>query len=379
MKKFFRNNTILRQLLLVIASVLLGSVFLWISGYEPLSIINGLKLAFTTDLDGTIRWAIPLILAGLAVSVTYRAQVFNLGVDGQLHIGACAAMFAALYVFPQEGGNPVLGIAGVSLAAMLAGALFALVPALLRIYLNTDEVVTTLLLNFVASLFVDFLILGPMHGTGSLAEANTTNYAPEYMWLPRLEKLFGKTTATVGIYIAIAICLILAFVMFRTRFGHEVKIVGRNRNLAQYSGINSKRIILYTMLLSGAIGGLVGAMEVLGPLRRMPQYFNDGLGFDGVVVALLANNNPIGCIFAGFFFGGLRNGVLNMERFSDVPAAVSDLVQAIVILAVSAQFTVPFIGKSIAHLKEKKAGKSAAQRREAVLRAEELPAEEETV
>jgi simple sugar transport system permease protein len=130
--------------------------------------------------------------------------------------------------------------------------------------------------------------------------------------------------------------------MHRTRVGHEIKVVGNNRLLAKYSGIKDKRVILTSMLLSGGIAGSIGATEVLGPLHRMPQDFNPGIGFDGVVVSLLAKNNPVGVIFAGFFFGALRNGALNMERFSEVPAAVSDVVQAIIILIVSAQVTIPF-------------------------------------
>lgn len=341
MSKIKNSSVVIRQIVLIIVSLIVGSIILWVSGYDPFSIFSGLGTAFTTNLGGTIRWAIPLILSGLAVSVTYRAQVFNLGVDGQLLIGASAAMFVS-FLLPAD-GNSFLSIVIVIVGAMIAGAAFALIPALLRVYLNTDEVITTLLLNFVGTLFVDFLILGPMKGTGEMSHSNTTNYVHENMWLPRLEGLFGSTTATIGIFIAIGVCLIMGFVMFRTRFGHDVKIVGRNTLFAKYSGIHPGRVILLTMLLSGCIAGLVGALEVLGPLRRMPQNFNPGIGFDGVVVALLAYNNPIGCIFSGFFFGALRNGALNMERFSDVPAAMSDIVQAIVILIVSAQVAVPFL------------------------------------
>ena len=138
---------------------------------------------------------------------------------------------------------------------------------------------------------------------------------------------------------AIAVAIGMAFLFYRTTIGYALKMVGQNRRFAVYGGISPVKTFMIAMIGSGAIGGLVGAMELLGVMRRMPQGFNPGLGFDGIVVALLARNNPIACIFAALFFGMLRTAADNMERFADTPRTVVQIVQAIIVLAVSAQLS----------------------------------------
>ena len=331
-----------KKLALILIAMLIASLFLFVSGYDFFAVFRGVWLGITSDFAGTIRWMTPLLFTSVAVCLSQKAKLFNLGVDGQLYLGACAAACIALHV---TGLPPLATILIAMLAGMLAGLLYAGIPALLKIYFGADEVVTTLLLNFVAVQFTEWLVLGPLKPQEVTGTTSTANFAKE-LWLPRI---LTPSQANVGLFIALFCAVVIAFVMYKTTFGHEVKIVGANDRFAKYSGINATRIILCTMLISGAIAGLAGTVEILGSLHRLPTGFNQDIGFDGIVVSLLAQNNPIGCIVASFFFAALKNGASNMERTTDVPAAVSEIVQALVILTVTVTIVVPRLKSYLAN------------------------------
>lgn len=333
----------MKQVLIIIAAIALASLFLAVTGYDVFGVFKGLIRGITMDIGGTLRWTIPLIFTGLAICVAFRAQVFNLGVDGQIYLGAITATFIGLH---YKDLPFYIGIPMAIIAAGTVGAFFAWIPGLIKVLWGANEVVSTLLLNFIALLFTDYLILGPMRGSGAMANASSSNKLPESYWLPKIEAL-TPSTANYGLFIGIGLALLLAFIIYRSTLGFEVKIVGANPLLARYSGMNSKKVILSVMLISGFIGGLAGAVEIMGVHHRFPSGFNSGLGFDGIVVSLLANNNPIGVLFSAFFLGAIRNGALNMARSTDIPSSVIDIVQAIIILTVSAQFTFPYLKKRI--------------------------------
>lgn len=333
---------IYKQIILILVALLIATIFLALSDYEPLAIIKGVIYSFTNDFPGTIRWSIPLILSGLAVCITYKSEFFNLGVDGQIYIGASAATIAALSM--PKSVPAFLAISLVILVAMIAGALYAMIPALMKVYLNTNEVVSTILFNFIASLFVEFLVSGPMLDRSEGTNLNASPIIPENTWMPRIS-FMQPSTANIGIILAIIIAIVMAFIFFKTTLGHEIKIVGANPVLAKYSGMNPKKNVIQVMLISGGIAGLVGAIEVMAIQHRLLPGFNPDFGFDGIVVSLLGNNNPIGVFFSGIFFGALKNGGVNMERMSDVPSAVSDIVIAIVILIIGVKLSVPIFKK----------------------------------
>ncbi|MDR3338308.1 MAG: ABC transporter permease [Treponema sp.] len=333
---------VFRQIILIIISLLFTVVFLALSGYEPFAVINGIIESLTSDIAGTVRWATPLILAGLAFCVSRKAGFFNLGIDGQIYLGAVTGVCVALLI--PEGMSHPLGVVLVLIAAMTGGALFALIPAFMRVYLHTDEVVSTLLLNFVGSFFVRFLVNGPMRDPGNNVNLNASPLLARNTWLPRLSFL-APSSANAGIYIAIAMVILIAFVFYQTTLGHEIKITGSNPLLARYSGIQPNRIAILVMMFSGAVAGMIGAIEVFAVQHRLLADFNPSFGFDGIVVALLGNNNPIGIFFSGLFFGALRNGGINMERATDVPSAVTKIVMAIIIIIISIKITLPMIRK----------------------------------
>lgn len=332
-----------RQLMMMLVAIVIVMVFLAVSGYSPLTVWQGLGRAFSRDLAGTIRWATPMILAGVAICIPFKAQVFNLGVDGQIYLGGIAATWVAL-ALPSD-GSPA-GLILVFAAAALAGALFAMIPALLNVYCNTDIVVTTLLMNFVGQYLTEFMAAEVMRDPEKLTQVNASRTLPENLWLPKLAA-FGNSSANVGIYIAVIVALAVAFLFFKTTLGYEIKIVGSNANFARYGGIRSNTIILKVMALSGAVAGIIGAIEVTATQHRLIAAFNPDIGFDGIVVALLANNNPLGVLLSGLFFGGLTNSGNVMERVTDVPHIVTQIVMAIIILTISANIT-------IRHFKRKK-------------------------
>ena len=327
-----------KQVCLIVIALILATISLAVSGYEPFAIVNGIFKGLTSDIAGTVRWATPLVLAGLAICVTYKAEVFNLGVDGQLYMGAAAA--TAIAVKMPSSMNHGVSVVVIFLAAMVAGALFAMIPAMMKVYLGTNVIVSTLLLNYIAELFIEFLVAGPLRDPVSGTNLNASAVFPDNTWLPRIS-YFAPSSANVGAYIAIVVLIILAFIFFKTTFGHEIKIVGANPVLAEYSGMKPKKTLIQVMAMSGAIAGIIGAIEVTAVQHRLLAGFNPGFGFDGIVVSLLANNNPVGVLFSGIFFGALKNGGINMERLTEVPSAMTEIVMALIFITISANYVLP--------------------------------------
>lgn len=328
-----------RRVAMMLVAIVIVMIFLAVSGYDPAAVLQGLGRAFTRDLAGTIRWATPLILAGVAVCIPFKAEVFNLGVDGQIYLGAIASTWIAL-ALPETAGR--LGLLPVFLAGAAAGALFALIPALMKVYFGTDMVVTTLLLNLVGQLLTEFMAAEVMRDPEKITQMNASRTLPETLWMPKLGA-FGASSASVGIYLAVIVALIAAFLFFKTTLGYEIKLVGANQQFARYGGMKPNGIILKVMALSGAVAGVIGAMEVTAVQHKLIAAFNPDIGFDGIVVALLANNNPLGVILSGFFFGALKNGGSIMQRVTSVPQIVTEIIMAIIILTISADVGFKFI------------------------------------
>ena len=330
---------ILRQILLIAVSIGLATLFLWVSGYEPFSILQGMWKGVTSDLASMVRWSTGLILAGLAVCVTFKAEIWNLGIDGQIYMGGAAAAALAL-ALPE--GSQFLSVSAMVIVGMLAGMLYAMIPALLKVFFETNEVVSTLLLNFIAIRFVEYLVSGPMQDPTSITKLNASQKLPVWTWIPRL-KIFDPSPANIGFYLAIVAVIIIAFVFYKTKLGYEIKIIGTNANLGVYGGMKPKWVTVMVMCISGALAGLIGVIEVAAVQHRLINAFNPDFGFDGIVVSLLANNNPVGIILSGLFFGNLRNAGIAMERVTETPSAITDIVMAIVILTITANFAIPRI------------------------------------
>lgn len=325
-----------KQILLIFLALVVCSIFLLCMGYDPYIVVKAIRKAIVSDLGGTVRWATPYIMTGLAVALTFKANIFNMGVDGQLYLGSIAAVWLATHLADWPSG---VAIPFIMVFSMIVGGLYATIPALLKIRLNCDEVVTTLLLNYVAYYFTDYLVLGPMLGSGSLVAAQSTEYISENLWLPKLS-WFGDSNANFSLFIALGFVLLIAFLLYKTRFGYEIKICGSNMEFARYGGISAARTVMLVMVLSGMLGGATGAMEILGVHHRFSYRYSTDVGMDGVVIALLAGNNPFGAILTGFFYGALKNGASIMQRIADVPSSLVDIVRGSIVLIITADFSI---------------------------------------
>ncbi len=324
----------LPNLVAVGVALAIGGILILAIGENPfgafLALLDGAFGSFSA-LAGTLRVASPLILTGLAVTVAFRAGVVNLGVEGSLYLGALCAALAGIH-FAGLPGALHLPLALATGAAV--GGLWSFFPGYLRVKLRVDEVVATLMLNYVAILLVDFLVLSyfmdPSIGTTSDRPATVT--VPESARLPFLWEANGLT---VGVLIGVALVGLFAWLYRRSIWGYESDITGVNKRFAHFGGVDTSRIALSSMVVSGLLGGLAGATLSLGIFGRYVAGLSIGLGFEGIAVALIGQLNPVGVLFSAFFFGALKNGGVAMELAVDVPRDIVLVVQGLVLMLVT--------------------------------------------
>jgi simple sugar transport system permease protein len=273
---------------------------------------------------------VPLILTGLAAAVAFRARFYNIGAEGQLYLGA----LAAVAVGGLHGGTgfdlpaPLLFIAMLG-AAMLAGAAWLALAALLRARLAVDEVVTTLLTNFVVLLFVSWMLDGPMKDPAAMGWPQSVALKPDL----ELAKLVERSRLHAGLLIALAAAIALWAVQKFTALGFEMRAVGANREAARFAGIPVDATLIKTALISGALAGLAGAVEVAGRTTYVTLDMSPGYGYAGIVVAMLAALHPLGVVLAALFIAGMFVGADSMSRVVTVPTYVADVIVAVSLLA----------------------------------------------
>jgi simple sugar transport system permease protein len=295
-------------------------------------VVASIVRSFTADLGGTIRWATPLILTGLGTCIAFRGRVWNIGLDGQIYLGAIFASWIGLGLASQL--PPTLAIPLVLLGSMLGGLVWAAIPGLLRVVWGAPEIITTIILIPVAELLTDWVVLGPLRGNAAVAATLATNPLDQQLWLV---SPFAGSQANIGFLIAVSMALVTAVFLFRSTYGYELAMMGESPRFAFFGGIDNPRVFMRAMLLSGALGGLAGGLEVLGVVHRLAMRFNPGLGFDGIAVSLVAGNQPLAIVASGVFFGALRTGGNNLQRLTDTPRDIVSIVSAVVILAVTAR------------------------------------------
>ena len=278
----------------------------------------------------TLTRATPLILTGLAAAIAFRAHLYNIGAEGQLYAGA----LAAVAVGGLHGGTgfdlpvPVLVVAMVG-AAMLAGALLMALPAFAKTRFGVDEVVTTLLLNFIVLLFVSMMLDGPMKDPTAMGWPQSVALREEL----ELPKLAERTRVHAGLIVAVALAALAWAVLRLTTFGFEVRAVGVNARAARFAGVPVTRTILVVALASGAVAGLAGAIEVAGRTGYVTLDMSPGYGYTGIVIAMLAGLNPLGVIAAAVFVAGVLVGADSMSRAVAVPTYIADVIVAFALIA----------------------------------------------
>ncbi|PSQ31038.1 ribose ABC transporter permease [Halobacteriales archaeon SW_6_65_46] len=289
---------------------------------------------FGRQMALTLRETTVLLFAGLGVAVAFRAGIFNIGAQGQLVVGSLASVLAVLQVAPLVGG--VLGTAvslSVGLAAgALAGGLYAAIPGVLKSYVDANEVITTIMLNFIATGVVGYLVLNHVKDPESFATQTRT--IPDHANVPTI--LFEPTANFSVLALGVGVLLVggVYYLLAHTAFGYDLRTSGLQPEAAEYGGVNSKRTIVASFSLSGAlagIGGAVYALMILGKFQTgVPSY-----GFDGITVSILAGNNPLGVGFAAFLFGVLKSGAGVVNFATDVPPQLVDTLRGLIILFVA--------------------------------------------
>lgn len=329
-------------------ALILGGVIMFICGYNPLAAYGAiLQGAFggTKAVSQTLVQATPLIFAGLAYTVAARANMINLGIEGQLYIGALGtSMFALLPLHLP----PLLWIPLSLLCGMVFGGLYAGLVGFMKVRFGSNEVIATMMLNTIAVNFVEYAVNYPLKEQGK-SIAQTAKFA-QATWLP---KIVDKTQLTIAVLIAVGACILIKLLFDRTVIGYEIKCVGQSLKASETAGIRIGRVVIVSMLISGAIAGLLGGTHVIGVDRRLIAGFSSGYGFDGIAVAALAADSPVAVIFAGIIFGALRAGSMVLNRTTGVPTEFIDVIQALIILLVAA----PLLVKEILRLKQRKSGR----------------------
>jgi ABC-type uncharacterized transport system permease subunit len=332
-------------LLAVFTGLVAGAVVIYLSGSSPILAYRGLwEGAFGSPraLSETAVWATPYIFVGLALAISFQGGLFNLGGDGQLALGALFAV-AVGYLLPGVLHAEIpaaIHLPLTLLAGMLGGLIWGAIPGWLKARTGANEVITTIMFNYIALLFVAYLLNGPMKDP---SPTNMLARTPQIAETARMAPLFAGYRVHWGLILALGTAVAAWFLLGRTAFGFEIRTTGVNPEAAEYAGMNNRRIIVLTLGLSGMLAGLAGAVEVTGLYYRHDLSYSAGIGFDAIAIALLGRNQPLGVVLAAFLFAAMRSGASRMQFVAQIPVDIISVVQAFILLFVAADVIIRYI------------------------------------
>ena len=304
---------------------------------DPVRIINALssgnesaiRSALNPFLESLVQ-ATPYIFAGLAVALGFRSGLFNIGVEGQLFIGAACATFVG-YAF--TGLPTIIHMPLAFLAGALGGALWGFIPGLLKATTGGHEVINTIMMNWIAFRLTEWLLSGPMNRPG----AGGMPISPLIEESAQIPQFFQTPIRFhLGFFIALGVAWLVWWLLFKTKWGLNLRTVGANPRAAKYAGLNVAKSYMIGMAISGALAGMAGAVQILAVNRSMALGLSSGYGFDSIALALIGNNHPLGVVLASILFGTLRNGATRMMVVSRIPIDIVDVLQAIILMFVAA-------------------------------------------
>ncbi len=281
----------------------------------------------------TLVQATPLVLAGLAVGVGFKAGLFNIGAQGQFLVGGLAAAVTGV---ATAGLPPVAAISIAILAGVTAGAAYGFIPGFLKAYTGAHEVVTTIMLNYVAIQVIAYFASGPMRA------ANAGFARTETVTTAALPVIVGRD-GHIGIFLAAIAVPVIAWLLFRSTLGFEIRTVGANPDAARYAGMHPRLLVILTMSISGLLAGMAGSIEILGQVGHMPAAFATSVGFDAIAVALLGRSHPYGILFAGLLFGAMRAGAGLMQIQAGIPVQMVNVLQAVILFFLAADLIVRYL------------------------------------
>lgn len=313
--------------LALVATVVVASVLALFAGADPfgtLGLIAEGAAGSRFALLETLNRATPLIFTGLAVAVAFRARLWNIGAEAQLYAGAIMTVLIGM----QGWGMPWLQLPVMAVAAVAAGALVLLGPVVLKTRFGVDEVVTTLLLNFVMLLFVGYLVEGPLKDPAGMGWPKSVPVVKEL----RLPRIVEGLRLHWGFALALIAAVAVWVVQARTVLGYQIRAVGQNARAARFAGIRVNRVLIQTALISGGLAALAGFSEVAGLKGHLSSDLSPGFGYTGIIVAMLALLNPLGVVLAALFVAGIFVGADSMSRAAGVPTYIADILLAVALL-----------------------------------------------
>jgi len=319
----------LPEMIAIAVAFLVGGTVLSATGHSPVEAYGAMIMGAFGDVFGigqTLMQATPIIFTALSFLFAFKGGLFNIGAEGQLLVGAfVAALIGISFDLPVFVHLPLALLAGA-----LAGGFWGFIPAVLKAKLGAHEVITTMMLSYVAFYVTGYMVNYPFKAPGWVAQ--TVVIAPS----AQLPRILQPTQLSASIFIAVILAGLTYYTLEKTTLGYEVRAVGLNPTVAESTGISVKRGMILALVISGAIAGMGGAGEVLGVHRRFIEGFSPGYGWDGLAVALIGRLHPVGVLFAAILFGALRSGGMVMTRATGVPLDIIFMLQALVVLFMAA-------------------------------------------
>ncbi|MCS6908666.1 MAG: ABC transporter permease [Anaerolineales bacterium] len=326
-------RALLQPLGAVLAALVVGAALIALTGVDPFFAYQKMweGIAKSNYQIGLVLVkATPLLIIGLGLGLAFNSGVFNIGAEGQLYMGALIGTAIAI----QAWGLPAwLHILLSLVGGFVGGGLWGLLPGYLKARHNINEVITTILLNYIAIYIVSYFTHGPLRDN-PFAEAALPQ-TPEVQPSSQLPLIWPPTRLHAGFPLGILLAAILYIVTYRMAFGYKARAVGSSPAAAHYAGMNPTQIMVIVMVVSGGLAGIAGTVEILGVQHRLRDMFSPGLGYSAIAIALMGNNHPLGILLASVVFGALQVGANNMQALAGVPVTIVDVIQAMVIFFVA--------------------------------------------
>ena len=331
---------VITALLSLAFALFVGGIVIKLSGESAITtyrvLFRGAFVGKSNISESLIKASI-LMLTGLSFAFAAKCGLINIGAEGQLYMGAACSTIVGIYCTFLPG---LLHMIAALLAGFAGGAVWGGIVGFLKSRFNANEIITSLMLNYIAILFVSFLAGGPIQD-----KSQTFPFSYRVADNARLPGILSGTRLHIGIFIAL-VCVVAYWFYYRfTVGGFRMRVIGENRECAEYAGYNVKKNIFLAMLIGGGFAGLGGALEILGIQGRLFENFSSGYGFDGIAASLLAANHPVGLVFTSFLFGGLKNGGNMIQMFTNVSGTLVTVVQSLVIILVIMKVFDRFPGK----------------------------------
>ena len=320
----------------VVLALLIGAIVIALAGGDPWASYAHIASASFGDIgvfSDTLVKAIPLMIVGLACSLAFRMRLWNIGAEGQFYVGAFGASAVVLLPVLPETAPRWLFILFMMVAGMSFGALWGFIPGYLKARFGVNEIISTLMMNYIAVAWNDFFIYAVWSESGF----QMSRVFPDNSWLPRLADyaaqvpLFGGLTTHLGLVFAVIAAGIVWVILYRSQWGYEIRLIGDNASAARYAGISTGKNIILVMMLSGALAGLAGMSEISGVVHRLQGAISPGYGFTGIIVAWLAKLNPVAVVLVSILFGGLILAGREIQ-----PSGVPKLIQGIILVCLIA-------------------------------------------